>query len=222
MNLTILLTLALLSIMCGLGAFTGIWGFKMGREALKGITQPDTRPNSSLIGAKTSTRREEIVFLKEKNILANVKKSMTANTSSGNTSNSQKPPKAGDKAKAEEQKKTVNRFPIVASDSGVKLEVSDVRKWGNSLILDVNLKNDGQKAVRFLYSFLNVTDDQGRALSASTEDLPGELPPNSRSYYGIVTIPVALLADAKELSLTLTDYPDQKLQLKMPKIPLSQ
>ncbi len=221
MNLTILLTLALLSMMCGLGAFTGAWGFKMGREALKGITQPDTRPSNTLAGAKTSTRREEIVFLKEKNILTNVKKSMTA-TSGGNTKNSQQPPKAGEKAKAEEVKKPAARFPIVASDSGVKLEVSDVRKWGNSLILDVNLKNDGQKAVRFLYSFLNVTDDRGRALSASTEDLPGELPPNGRSYYGIVTIPVALLADAKELSLTLTDYPDQKLQLKMPKIPLSQ
>ncbi|MGL5511246.1 MAG: hypothetical protein ACRC2J_06410 [Microcoleaceae cyanobacterium] len=220
MNLTILLTLALLSMMCGLGAFTGAWGFKMGREALKGITQPDTRPNNALIGAKTSTRREEIVFLKEKNILANVKKSMT--TAGGGNTNSQQPPKTGEKAKTEEAKKPVARFPIIASDSGVKLEISDVRKWGNSLILDVNLKNDGQKAVRFLYSFLNVTDDQGRALSASTEDLPGELPPNGRSYYGIVTIPVALLADAKELSLTLTDYPDQKLQLKMPKIPLTQ
>jgi hypothetical protein len=222
MNLTILLTLALLSIMCGLGAFTGAWGFKMGREALKGITQPDTRPSNTLAGAKTATRREEMVFLKEKNILANVKKSMTASASGGSTNNTQQPPKAGEKAKAEEQKKPTARFPIVASDSGVKLEVSDVRKWGNSLILDVNLKNDGQKAIRFLYSFLNVTDDQGRALSASTEDLPGELPPNGRRYYGIVTIPVALLADAKELSLTLTDYPDQKLQLKMPKIPLSQ
>lgn len=220
MNLTILLTLALLSIMCGLGAFTGVWGFKMGREALKGITQPDSRPSSTFTGAKMSTRREEIVFLKEKNILTNVKKSM-ANGGS-NAGKNQQPPKSEEKSKAEEAKKTTNKFPIVASDSGVKLEVNDVRKWGNSLILDVNLKNDGQKAIRFLYSFLNVTDDQGRALSASTEDLPGELPPNGRRYYGIVTIPVALLADAKELSLTLTDYPDQKLQLKMPKIPLSQ
>lgn len=69
-----------------------------------------------------------------------------------------------------------------------------------------------------MYSFLNVTDDQGRSLSASTEDLPGELPPNGRRYYGIITIPVALLDNAQELSLELTDYPDQKLDLKMSKI----
>jgi len=30
-----------------------------------------------------------------------------------------------------------------------------------------------------------------------------------------------LLEDAKKLSLTLTDYPDQKLQLKMSEIPVA-
>jgi hypothetical protein len=37
-----------------------------------------------------------------------------------------------------------------------------------------------------------------------------------------VSIPSALLEDAKQLSLTLTDYPDQKLQLKMSGIPVVQ
>jgi hypothetical protein len=83
------------------------------------------------------------------------------------------------------------------------------------------MKNDGSNPVRFLYSFLNVTDDQGRALSAITEGLPGELPANSQEFTGTVSIPTALLEDAKKLSLTLTDYPDQKLQLKMAEIPVN-
>jgi hypothetical protein len=35
-----------------------------------------------------------------------------------------------------------------------------------------------------------------------------------------VTIPTALLENAKELSLTLTDYPAQKLQLQIAGIPV--
>jgi hypothetical protein len=68
---------------------------------------------------------------------------------------------------------------------------------------------------------LNVTDDQGRALSAITEGLPGELPPTGEAFSGTVSIPTALLEDAKKLSMTLTDYPDQKLQLKMSEIPVA-
>ncbi|NEO52393.1 MAG: trypsin-like peptidase domain-containing protein [Okeania sp. SIO3B5] len=122
------------------------------------------------------------------------------------------------KVQSSQKNQSQQSFPIVSSDAGVALEVNDVRRWGNSLVLDVNIKNEGDQSVRFLYSFLNVTDDQGRSLNASTEDLPGELPPNGRRYYGIITIPLALLDNAKELSLELTDYPDQKLDLKMSKI----
>jgi hypothetical protein len=102
----------------------------------------------------------------------------------------------------------------------VTLEVRSASQQGGSLLLNVSLKNDGANAVRFLYSFLNVTDDQGRALSAITEGLPGELPPNGQEFSGTVSIPTALLENAKRLSLTLTDYPDQKLQLKMSEIPV--
>ncbi len=49
-------------------------------------------------------------------------------------------------------------------------------------------------------------------LSAITEGLPGELPSNGREFSGKVRIPTALLEDAKNISLTLTDY--QKLQLR--------
>ena len=221
MNSTIVLTLSLLSLMFGAGLSSASWGFNLGKEALKGITQPDTRPTNNLASTKdTSTRQEDVVFLKEEKIVANVKKTIqnggvveekTAKEDSDN-----KPAEA----KSSEPSQPKQSFPIVSRDGGVVLEVNDVRKWGTSLVLDVNLKNEGDRSVRFLYSFLNLTDNQGRVLSASTEDLPGELPPNGRRYYGIVTIPIALLDNAKELSLELTDYPDQKLELKMSKIPV--
>lgn len=220
MNPTILVSLALLGLMIGAGTTTGSWGYKLGREALKGITQPDVRPTNSLTGANNSlSGKGEVVFLKEKNILANVNKAIA----SGGAAKEKKAPDKSAKAEEEKAKAAAaseKKLPIVSSDRGVVLEVYKVRRWGNSLVLDVNLKNEGDQSVRFLYSFLNVTDEQGRVLSASTEDLPGELPPNGRKYYGIITIPIALLDDAKQLSLGLTDYPNQNLQLKMSGIPV--
>lgn len=68
---------------------------------------------------------------------------------------------------------------------------------------------------------MNVTDDQGRAFSANTEGLPGQLPPNSDAFTGTVSIPTALLGDARSLSLTLTDYPNQQLQLQVTDIPIA-
>jgi hypothetical protein len=221
MNSTILVSLALLALMIGAGASTGSWGYKLGREALKGITQPDVRPTNNFTVTKNSlSGKAEVVFLKEKDILVNVNKAIA----NGGTGEEKKAQENSEKAKEEKAKTAASsqqKLPIVSSDRGVVLEVYKVRRWGNSLVLDVNLKNEGEQSVRFLYSFLNVTDEQGRVLSASTEDLPGELPPNGRRYYGIVTIPVALLDDAKQLSVSLTDYPNQNLQLKMSGIPVN-
>lgn len=221
MNPTILVSLFLLGLTMGAGAWSGSWGYKLGREALKGITQPDVRPTNNLAGVQsTGSRKVEIEFFKEKDILVNVN-NVIAN---GGAVSEKKAADNSQKAKENNANKSNNtseaKLPIVSRDRGVVMEVYKVRRWGNSLVLDVNLKNEGEQSVRFLYSFLNITDDQGRVLSASTEDLPGEIPPNGRRYYGIVTIPIALLDKAKQLSLGLTDYPDQKLQLKMSNIPV--
>lgn len=219
MNSSIVLTLSLLTLMFGAGLGSASWGFKLGREALKGITQPDTRPTNNLAGARDSSNRKEgLVLLEEEKIITSVKNIIRNGGVVEDKTTKKDSQKKQAKVKSSEENKSQQSFPIVSSDAGVALEVNDVRRWGNSLVLDVNLKNEGDQSVRFLYSFLNVTDDQGRSLSASTEDLPGELPPNGRRYYGIITIPIALLDNAKELSLELTDYPGQKLDLKMSKI----
>jgi hypothetical protein len=73
-NPTVVLTLVLLSLMFGAGLTSAIAGYKLGRGALKGITQPDARPVNNLSDAQGHpVRREGLTFLNESDILANVK-----------------------------------------------------------------------------------------------------------------------------------------------------
>jgi hypothetical protein len=72
-NPAVALTLILLSLMLGAGITSAIWGYRLGRESLKGVTQPNTRPISSENAQGPSGRREELVFFNEDDILANVK-----------------------------------------------------------------------------------------------------------------------------------------------------
>lgn len=235
-NSTVALTLILLAMMLGAGFVSAMWGFTLGHEALKGVTQPDVRPTKKLAdNQQTSLGKEGVPILREEDILTNVNAYMNGKGEQPKTDN--KDAQANNSRKSEtEEKPSPEAFsteasftstdsklnlPIKSQDRGVTLEVRSANQQGGSLLLNVSLKNEGENAVRFLYSFLNVTDDQGRALSAITEGLPGELPANGEEFSGTVSIPTALLENAKKLSLTLTDYPDQKLQLKMSEIPVA-
>ena len=62
-------------------------------------------------------------------------------------------------------------------------------------------------------------DDRGRALSAIADGLPGELPANGEKFSGTLRIPTVLLDRSQKISLTLTDYPEQNLELKLKDIP---
>lgn len=76
-NPTVALTFLLLALMLAAGMVSGSWGFAIGREALKGITQPEVRPTNNLTSRKgTLARGKEIVFLKEQDILKKVKAQM--------------------------------------------------------------------------------------------------------------------------------------------------
>jgi hypothetical protein len=230
LNSTVVLTVVLLTMMFGAGFTSSVWGYGLGRSALKEITQPDVRPNNLANKTKNGNRHDGVLLLKENDILATVKKRMegkdapiaSASVSSPNKSISTKTQKPKTEAKAAPAANNKSVFPIVSRDGGVSLEVVEATRKGNSLVLNVNLKNEGQESVRFLYSFLNVTDDKGRALSASVEELPGQLPPSGKIYQGTVTIPTALVENSKELTMSLTDYPDQKMQLQMSGIPVAQ
>lgn len=226
LNSTLALTLTLLTIMLGAGYVSAVWSFTMGREALKAVTQPDARPTSKIkIRKRTSQQQATVVMLKEEDILTTVKariEGMGKNVKpekrlepDNQSSSKQAPPQSTLAADVLQP-----GFPITSRDQGVTLEVLSARYSGGALLLKVNFKNEGSKVVRFLYSFLDVTDDQGRTLSASTENLPGELPPDGKIFSGTVSIPAFLLDDVRKLSIKLTDYPDQKLQLQTSDIPV--
>jgi hypothetical protein len=237
LNSTVALTLVLLAMMLGAGFVSAMWGFTIGHEALKGVTQPDVRPTKKLAdNQQTYSGKEGIPMLREQDILNSVNEYINDKAKESKADNAAKKDEQANNSSQSENKPSPDalstpdpltskssdlNLPVKSQDRGVTLEVRSANKQGGSLLLNVSLKNEGGSAVRFLYSFLNVTDDQGRALSAITEGLPGELPPNGQEFSGTVSIPTALLEDAKNLSLTLTDYPDQKLQLKMAEIPVT-
>ncbi|WP_088890238.1 hypothetical protein [Leptolyngbya ohadii] len=73
-NSTVVLTLFLLTVMIGAGIGSAAWGYRTGRDALKGITQPDARPvNSAPDTQAKPARGEGITLLKEEDILKQVK-----------------------------------------------------------------------------------------------------------------------------------------------------
>lgn len=223
LNSTAAFTLILLTLMSAAGLVSAAGGLTVGQEALKGITQPDTRPTSNVPRrqAGRSTGQKEFVPLKEEDILAAVKERI------GSTSRARQATPGTEKSEKEknlDQGTAAGKgnFPLTAQSQGVTLTINSVAKQGDALVLKVNLRNTSKQSVQFLYSFLNVTDERGRALSASTEGLPAELPASGASFAGTISVPAALLDQVQSLSLDLTDYPDQQLQLKVANIPVAQ
>lgn len=75
-NSTVALTLILLALMVGAGVVSAAWGYAMGREALKGVTQPDVRPTT--VGEEGSNPGQPKAFeiIPESKILEDVKTQM--------------------------------------------------------------------------------------------------------------------------------------------------
>ncbi|MFT0728116.1 hypothetical protein [Synechococcus sp. F70.1] len=108
----------------------------------------------------------------------------------------------------------------VAASGQVAMQVLSVRREGGQVVLNVALQNNSPETVRFLYSFLNVTDDNGRPIDALIQGLPGELPPNSQVFQGTIRIPASSLAGSRSLSLSLADYPSRRHQVGVSGIPV--
>jgi hypothetical protein len=231
-NPTVALTLILLFFMVAAGFVSAAWGYAIGREALKGITQPDVRPSTSVSDASGVPRREEVTILREADILADVKAQMEGNARTVEPSRGASPAAAqvSDQSNATSAASPGSTsdmltnpsvgLPIMAQDQGVTLELRSVRQQEGSLVLDVSLTNRGTQPVKFLYSFINVTDNQGRSFSANTDGLPSELQPNGELFSGTISIPTALLDESNNLALSLTDYPEQRLKLQLSGIPI--
>lgn len=227
LNSTVLLTLILLTLMLGAGSVSAFWGFTLGSSALKGVTTPDGRPTTKFASSKAnSAQHQAVTLLREEEILKIVKsriegksKAAKAKKSDDEDEENTSKPKPQETPTEVEEKPQAG-FPIAAESQKVTISVQSARYSGGDLLLRVKMQNKGADSVRFLYSFLDVTDDKGRTLSASTEGLPAELPANGPTFSGTVSIPTPLLDDVKRISLALTDYPDQKLKLEVPNIPV--
>lgn len=229
LNSTVLLTLILLTLMLGAGSVSAFWGFTLGSSALKGVTTPDGRPttkfasnkaNNAHQGAVTLLREEEILKIVKSRIDGKSKAARAKKSNDDDEETTSNKPKPEQKPQEAAEEKPQPGFPITSQSEKVMISVQSARYSGGDLLLRVKMQNKGSDSVRFLYSFLDVTDDKGRTLSASTEGLPAELPGNGPTFSGTVSIPTPLLDDVKRISLALTDYPDQKLKLEVPNIPV--
>ncbi|MCJ2541645.1 hypothetical protein [Thermostichus vulcanus] len=110
----------------------------------------------------------------------------------------------------------------IAASGQVSMQVLSARREGGQVVLNVAMQNNSAETVRFLYSFMNITDDNGRAINALTQGLPGELPPNSQVFQGTIRIPASSLAGSRALSVSLADYPSRRHQLRVSGIPVPQ
>jgi hypothetical protein len=228
---TATLALALLAMMLGSGLVSALVAYAMGHEALKGVSQPDINPAKKIAENRAKAKSpQDFVPLDEKTILTQVydringkddKSDEIAKKTADKAKETENSTQSDNKSKTEEKPNVAAKLPVQVRDEGVTLEVVKTSQEGGSLLLNVNLSNKGSEPVRFLYSFLEVEDEQGRPLSAIAEGLPGELPANGEKFSGTVKIPLELVSDEQKISLNLTDYPDQKLKLDVQNIPVA-
>jgi hypothetical protein len=222
-------TLLLLGFMLAVGAVCGLTGYGMGYQSLRGITQPALNP--VLNGGDSSKRRpqQSASLLSEKEIIAKVKaktsgvkkpkvqaaKSKTSSEKSGNSEENEKEKRDKPQEDAKPQS-----FPVKTEAKGMNLEVRSLSRDEDGLVLNVALQNSGSKPVQFVYTFLDVVDDEGRALLAEAQGLPDDFQANSETFYGTIRISDVSGDDIKSVSLTLADYPDQAIELEALNIPV--
>lgn len=225
-NPTIVLTSLFLLMMMGAGSVSAMLGYKLGYQSLKGVSQPDVNPTRKLRDPdKSDTENKGLILVNEKRLLVKNydyieaqknKKKSPQNVAQKET----KTPAESETKESEGETKKEQILSLKTENNSVVLETVKVREEDDSLLLSVNLKNTGNKAARFVYSFLEIKDNQGKILSAVADGLPSELPANGNNFSGTVKIPLSLLTDSESLSLNLTDYPDQKIKLKIDNIPV--
>jgi len=75
-NSTVALTLILLVLMVGAGVVSAVYGYSLGREALKGVKQPDVRPTTVGENTPEPTQIKEFEIIPEAQILEDVNTQM--------------------------------------------------------------------------------------------------------------------------------------------------
>jgi hypothetical protein len=221
---TLLLTSILLFFMLAAGILSGVVGFVSGHEALKGVTQPDIRPNNNKGGSQQNTNTKGLELIQEQEILASAKKQMGIDEPLKDA----KLAKDAKKQAAEFEKAVKNdpktglpiaKLPIVKQDQGITMTVKSITPSGNNLRLELMLSNHGSQPVNFGQGTISVTTDRAQNINASSSGLPSSLAANGRDVKVFLNIPKNALDKVKSVSIQLTDI-DKKLQLEAAGIPI--
>jgi len=221
---TLLLTSILLFLMLAAGIMSGVLGFVSGHEALKGITQPDIRPNNSRGGNKINLNTKGLELIPEQELIAGVKQQM------GIEDPKQDSQQAKDaKKQASEFEKAVKndpitglpllKLPIVREDRGMTMTVKSIASQGNDVKLELGLVNRGSQSVTFGQGAINITNDRAQGIGSTTTGLPNSLAANGKEATVMLIIPKNALDRVKSVSLQLTDV-DRKLQLEASAVPV--
>jgi hypothetical protein len=221
---TLLLTSILLFFMLAAGIMSGVVGFVSGHEALKGVTQPDIRPNNNKGSSLQNTNTKGLELIQEQEVLASVKRQMGIDEPLKDA----KQAKDAKKQAAEFEKAVKNdpktglpvaKLPIVKQDQGITMTVKSIAPSGNNLRLELTLSNHGSQPVNFGQGTISVTTDRAQNINASLSGLPSSLAANGRDVKVFLNIPKNALDKVKSVSLQLTDV-DKKLQLEAAGIPI--
>jgi hypothetical protein len=220
---TLLLTSILLFFMLAAGIISGVLGFVSGHEALKGVTQPDIRPNNNKGGNQQNINTKGLELVKEQELIASMKKQMGIEEPK---KDSQQAKDAKQKAAAFEQavkndpktRLPLAKLPIVRDDQGISMTIKSIESKGNNVRLEVSISNRGSQPINFAQG-LSVTNDKSQGISVNTAGLPSSLAANGKEANITVTIGKNALDKVKSISLQLTDV-DKKLQLEASGIPI--
>jgi hypothetical protein len=220
---TLLLTSILLFFMLAAGILSGVIGFISGHEALKGVTQPDIRPNNNKGSNPENINTKGLELIKEQDLIANMKKQMGVEEPKKDAQQAKDAKqKAADFAKAVKNDPKIGlaiaKLPIVRDDQGISMTIKSIESQGNNVKLGITIANRGSQSINFGQG-LSVTNDKSQSISAVTDGLPSSLAATGKEADVTLTISKAALDKVKSISLQLTDV-DKKLQLEAAGIPI--
>ncbi|MEL6224487.1 MAG: hypothetical protein AAFQ57_17515 [Cyanobacteria bacterium J06626_14] len=229
----------LFMVMVGATSISAFWGYSLGRQALSGVTQPDIRRTNEALqrdDVQSDIVRDRATLKSEDEILARVIARMDGSSTTNSVAIA--PPEASEPAESQVQQVSDDdstevgsdvslvtyqqQFPMSAENNQVVMAINSVQRQVDTVQIGVSLQNLGDRPVEFLYSLMDVLDESGQPLSVSTDGLPQEIPPTGETFVGSVTVPSVLIGTSNTLSLRLTDYPAQQVQLSINNIPVSQ
>jgi hypothetical protein len=220
---TLLLTSILLFCMLAAGILSGVLGFISGHEALKGVTQPDIRPNNNKGGNQQNINTKGLELIQEAELIASMKKQMGVEEPKLDAQiakDAKQKAHAFEQAVKNDQKTSLPavKFPIVRDDQGISMTIKSIESKGNNVRLDISIANRGSQPINFGQG-ISITNDQAQGISSVTSGLPTVLAANGKEAKVTVTIAKNALDKVKNVSLQLTDV-DKKLQLEAAGVPV--